>query len=100
MFNLSTSDFKLAKSSFLGKLDVSISILFFKSVFVSQLDKSNSTSTFASKEFGFGKYSLSYNMFFLSTHILKELLYLFYLTYNVSPFLSITFVNFFFSSFS
>ena len=64
MFNLSTSDFKLAKSSFLGKLDVSISILFFKSVFVSQLDKSNSTFTFASNEFGFGKYWLSYNMFF------------------------------------
>ena len=64
MFNLSTSDFKLAKSSFLGKLDVSISISFFKSVFVSQLDKSNSTFTFASKEFGFGKYWLSYNMFF------------------------------------
>ena len=56
MFNLSTSDFKLAESSFLGKLDVSISNLFFKSVFVSQLDKSNSTFTFASKEFGFGKY--------------------------------------------
>ena len=32
--NLSTSDIKLAKSTFLAKDDVSVSVVFFKSIFV------------------------------------------------------------------
>ena len=50
---LSTSDFKLAKSVIFTH-DVSILVAFLKSVFVPYLDKSNSTFTFAPKEFGFG----------------------------------------------
>ena len=56
---------------------------FFKSVSVAQLDKHNSTFTFAPKEFGFGKYSLIYTMPFLSIQLLNELLYPFHLTYNL-----------------
>ena len=52
---LSTTDFKLAKSTF---FDVSIPVAFFKSAFVAKLDKSKSTFIFAPKKFGFGKYYL------------------------------------------
>ena len=51
---LSTSDFKLAKSVIFTQDDVSTLVAFLKSVFVPYLDKSNSTFTFAPKEFGFG----------------------------------------------
>ena len=53
--NLSTSDFKLAKSVFLAKSDASAPVSFFKSPFVAWLDKPNSTFTLAPKDFGFEK---------------------------------------------
>ena len=56
ILNLSTSDFKLGKSVFLAKFDVSTPFAFFKSDFVVWLSKSNSTFTFAPKGFGFRKY--------------------------------------------
>ena len=90
-FNLTTSDFKLPKSVFLAKSDVTTPVALFKTAFVALLDKSNSIFTHASKDFGFGKYSLIYTMFFVSIHLLNELLYLFHLTYNVSHFFFITF---------
>ena len=44
IFDVSTSDFKLAKKAFfLTIFDVSTSVAFFKFAFVAQLDKSNST---------------------------------------------------------
>ena len=48
--NLSTFDFEVAKS------DVSIPVAFFKSDFVAQWDKSNSTLTLPSKGFSLRKY--------------------------------------------
>ena len=70
--NLSTSDFKSAKSVFLAKSDVSTTAAFFKN-FVAYLDKSNSTFTFAPKDLGFRKCSLMYAMSFWSIQLLKEL---------------------------
>ena len=54
--NLSISVFKLAKSVFLAKSDVSTPVAFFRSIVAVEKDKSNSTFTFALKDFGFGKY--------------------------------------------
>ena len=70
---LSTSDFKLAKSVFLAKFNVFTPVAFFKSAFLGQIDKSNSTFTLPPEDFGFGKYSLIYIMSFLSIQLLKEL---------------------------
>ena len=58
MSNLSTSDFKLAKSVVLAKSDVPTPLVFIKCAFVASLDKSTSTFTLPPKNFGFGKYSL------------------------------------------
>ena len=76
------------------KSDVPTLVSFFKSAFVVQLDKSNSTFTFAPEDFGFRKYSFCYkysSISFLSIQLLNELLYPFYLTYNLLPFLLFTF---------
>ena len=54
--NLSTSYFKLAKSTFFENSDASAPVVFFKSAFVVWLDKSNLTFTLPIKDFGFGKY--------------------------------------------
>ena len=59
--------------------------------FINLFYKSNSIFTFAPKDFGFGKYSLIYTMSFLSIQLLNELSYPFDLTYNLLPFLCITF---------
>ena len=59
--------------------------------FINLFYKSNSIFTFATKDFGFGKYSLIYTMSFLSIQLLNELSYPFDLTYNLLPFLCITF---------
>ena len=49
---------------------------FFKSAFVAELDKSNSTFTFVPKEFGFGKYPLIYTMpFFIYPAIEQIIVY-------------------------
>ena len=71
--NLSILDFKLAKSTFLAKDDVSIPVSFFKSVFVAYLEEPNSTLTFPFKDLGSGKYSLIYTMSFPSIQLLNEL---------------------------
>ena len=71
MSNLSTSDFKLAKYNFLAKDDVLIHVRFFKTVFVAELDKSNSTFSFSPKDFGCGKYSLIYTMSFIINLTIK-----------------------------
>ena len=70
MSNLSTLDFKPAKSTLLAKVDVSTSAAVFKSAFVAWLDKSNSSFTFSSKDSGFGKYSVIYVMPFSSIQLL------------------------------
>ena len=82
--NLSTSDFKLAESTFLAKEDSSTPVAFFNSVFVAYLDKSYSTFILSAKDFGSGKYSLIYTMPFLSIQLLNELLHSFNLTYSLS----------------
>ena len=71
--NLSTLDFKLAKSTYLDNFVVSAPVAFFKSVFVEQLDKFNSTFTLPPADFGSAKCSLIYAMSFLSVLLLKEL---------------------------
>ena len=71
--NLSALDFKLAKSTYLENFDVSTPDAFFKSVFVEQLDKFNSTFTLPLEDFGSAKCSLIYAMSFLSILLLKEL---------------------------
>ena len=70
---LSTLDFKLAKSTYLDNFVVSAPVAFFKSVFVEQLDKFNSTFTLPPADFGSAKCSLIYAMSFLSVLLLKEL---------------------------
>ena len=72
--NLSTSDFKLTKSLLLSKSDVSTPVAVFKSAFVAQLHKSNSTFTFAPKDFGFGKHSLIYIMSFFIYPAIKRII--------------------------
>ena len=66
MSNLSTSDYKLSKSVFLAKFDLSALTAFLKSSFVAQLYKSNSNLRFARIGFVFRKYSLIYLMSFLT----------------------------------
>ena len=66
--NLSVSDFKLAKSSFLANFGISTLVEFFKSAFVAYLDKSYWTLSFLPKGISLGKYSLMYTMSFLSTN--------------------------------
>ena len=63
--SLPTLDFKLAKSTFLVNYDVSTPVAFFKSAFVTQLDKSNSSFTLPPEDF--------FSMSFLSIQLLKEL---------------------------
>ena len=59
MSNLSTSVFKLAKSVFSAKLEVSTCVPFFKSVFVALLERSTLTLIFPPKLLnGLGKYWL------------------------------------------
>ena len=70
--DLSTLDFKLAKSTVLANCDVPTPVAFFKSAFVAWLDKSNSTVAFPLKDFGSGNYSFIYIMSFLSIQLLKE----------------------------
>ena len=82
--NLSTSDFKLGKSVFLGKSDVPVA--FFRPAFTACLEKSYSNFKFSPKDFFFGKYSLICTMSFLSIQLLNQLLYPFPLTHNLSPF--------------
>ena len=90
-YNLSTLDFKLAKSTFSANGDVSAPAAVFKSAFVAELDKSNTTFPLPPKDFCFGLYSLIYTMLFLSIKLLDELLDSFHLTYNLSYFLFIAF---------
>ena len=54
--------------TFLAKSDVSTPIAFLKSVVFAWSDKSNSTSTLSPEDFGFGKYSLIYNLSFYQTN--------------------------------
>ena len=61
--------------------------------------KSNSTFTLASKNFGFGKYSLIYSKYFLLIQLLNGLLYLFHLIYFNSKLFLICFLQFFFVNF-
>ena len=60
------------KSLISANFDASTPVAFYKSAFVAYLDKSNSTFTLLSKDFGFEKHSLIY-MSFLSMQLLKEL---------------------------
>ena len=56
-----------------------------------QEDKSNTTFTFAPKDFGFGIYSLIYTMSFLSIQLLNKLLYLSHFICSLFPFCFVTF---------
>ena len=67
--NLPTSDFKL---TFLANFYVSSPAAFFKSAFVAWLDKSNSTFTLPSEDFGSGKYSIFYIMPFFFYSAIKR----------------------------
>ena len=69
IYNLSTLDFKSAKSIFLANVNVSTRVAFFKSAFVTKLDKPNSTLTLHPEYFGSEKYSLIDTMSFLSNPI-------------------------------
>ena len=48
-------------------------VAYFKSVFVAQLDKSNSTFTFPPEDFGSEKCLLIYTISFLSIQLLKQI---------------------------
>ena len=78
--NLSTSDFKLVKSTYLANSDVSTSVAFLKSTF-----------TLAHEDFGSGKYSLIYIISFSSIRQLKNYRRVLDLTYSLLLFLFITF---------
>ena len=57
----------------LAKFNVSTPGVVFKSAFVAQLDKFNSTFRFLPKGFYLGKHSLIYTLSFLFIQLLKEL---------------------------
>ena len=65
--NLSTLDFKLAKSIFLAISEILALVSFFKSDFVSYLDKSTSSFSLSSNDYGSAKYSLIYTISFFIT---------------------------------